>query len=59
MAGIDKSKCISCGVCFGTYPTVFKQWSDDKAELVRDELTPEEQRIYDEAKPTCPMGAIE
>ena len=60
MANIDKSKCLPCGLCFGTYSTVFKQWEDGKAEVInKGELTPDEQKIYDEAKPMCPVGAIE
>jgi len=60
MANIDKSKCISCGMCFGTYTTVFKQWDDGKAEVInKGELTNEEKEIYKEAQPMCPVGAIE
>lgn len=60
MAHIDQSKCIPCGLCFDTQPTVFIQWKDNKAEVVNDgKLTDEQQKIYDDTKPMCPVGAIE
>lgn len=60
MAHINKEKCIPCGLCFGSYPGVFKQWADGKAEVIDDgNLTDEQQKTYDEVKPMCPVSAIE
>ena len=60
MAHIDKEKCMPCGLCYGSYPDVFVQWADGKAEVVNNgNLTEEQQKTYDEVKPMCPVGAIE
>ena len=48
---IDKSLCVGCGACVGTYPDDFKFGDDGLAEPVA-ELGEEE------AAGICPCGAI-
>lgn len=48
---IDKSLCIGCGCCAGTYPEDIKMNDEGLAELVAD--------VADEdAAGVCPVGAI-
>lgn len=48
---IDKSLCIGCGCCAGTYPDDIKIGDDGLAELIAGEAD-------EEAVSVCPVGAI-
>ena len=48
---IDKSACIGCGCCAGTYPDDIVIGDDGLAELVNGEGE-------EEAAGVCPVGAI-
>ena len=48
---IDKSLCIGCGCCAGTYPEDIRIGDDGLAELIADEAD-------EEAVSICPVGAI-
>lgn len=48
---IDKSACIGCGACAGSYPEDIKIGDDGLAELVADVAE-------EEAVDVCPVGAI-
>jgi ferredoxin len=57
MVGIN-NQCIGCGTCSAIAPELFKV-EGVPAELIKQPTTPEEQKKYDEAKSSCPVGAIE
>ena len=48
---IDKSLCIGCGCCAGTYPDDIKIGDSGLAELITGEAD-------EEAVSICPVGAI-
>lgn len=48
---IDKSVCIGCGCCAGTYPEDIVIGDDGLAELVTGE-------VEEGAEAVCPVGAI-
>ena len=48
---IDKSVCIGCGCCAGTYPDDFAIGADGLAEAVTGEAE-------EDAAAVCPVGAI-
>ena len=48
---IDKSACIGCGCCAGTYPDDFRIGDSGLAEPVAD-------LAEEEAVSVCPVGAI-
>ena len=48
---LDKSVCIGCGCCAGTYPDEFAIGDDGLAEVVSGEAE-------EEAVSVCPVGAI-
>ena len=48
---IDKSACIGCGCCAGTYPDDIVMGADGLAELAGSEAD-------EEAVAVCPVGAI-
>lgn len=48
---LDKTLCIGCGVCVGTYPEDFKFGDDGLAELCTDVADEESVGV-------CPCGAI-
>ncbi len=50
-------KCIWCGVCAATAPAIFKV-DGVPATVIKQPETPEEQSAYEQAKSSCPVGAI-
>ena len=58
MSEVDKSKCITCGLCFSTHADLFVLGADGKAEALKQPGTPEEQAAFEEAMWACPVEAI-
>lgn len=58
MSKVDKNLCIACGICFGTHPDLFALGADGKAEAIKQPETPEEKANSEDAKNSCPVGAI-
>ncbi len=56
-ASVDKDLCISCGLCAGTCPEVFRLTDDGPAEAYADP-TPENSAAAKEAEENCPVSAI-
>lgn len=56
-ATIDRSGCISCGLCTETCPEVFRMGDDGPAE-VHGEVTDELRRSASEARDNCPVSVI-
>jgi len=54
---IDRSGCISCGICAGTCPEVFRMADDGLAEVYA-EVTPELEGTAQEARDGCPVSVI-
>ncbi len=53
---VDADSCISCGICVGTAPEVFRLNSDNIAEVYDPSGAPEEKII--EAIEGCPVSCI-
>ncbi len=59
MANINDT-CIGCGTCAAIDDQLFKvEGNPSKAKLIKQPEGPEEQKKYEEAKASCPVGAIE
>ena len=57
-ARIDRSGCISCGLCVSTCPEVFQMGDDDLAEVYVDEVPPEAENTAIAAQDDCPVSVI-
>lgn len=58
-ATINRSGCISCGLCIGTCPEVFHLAGDGLAEVIAEEVPAELEDKAIEAKDSCPVSVIE
>ncbi len=59
IAKIDRDGCISCGLCEGICPEVFRMGDDGLAEVYVDEVPPEAEDKAVEAQESCPVSVIE
>lgn len=57
-AFIDRDNCISCGLCAGTCPEVFRMAEDDFAQVYIDEVPFEAETAALEAQENCPVLVI-
>jgi ferredoxin len=57
-AAIDRSGCISCGLCAETCPKVFRMGEDGLAEVYADTVPAEEEALAEESRDNCPVGVI-
>lgn len=57
IASVNK-ECILCGFCADLCPEVF-ELKDDIAEVILEEIPPEQQECCQEAADNCPVEAIE
>lgn len=57
-AFVDQDMCISCGMCVGIEPNVFRMNDDDRAEGYTD-TTDETRDNVAQAIDMCPVAAIE
>lgn len=57
-ASIDRDGCISCGLCVGTCPKVFRMADDGVAEVYVDTVPTGEEEAAVEAMDGCPVGVI-
>lgn len=56
---VDKSGCISCGLCVSTCPELFAMDSSEKAEAVLSPVPPDLESCARKAADTCPVSVIE
>ena len=56
-ATIDRSGCISCGLCADTCPEVFRMGEDDLAEVYA-EINAKSEESATEARDNCPVSVI-
>lgn len=56
-ATINRSGCISCGLCTETCPNVFRMAEDGLAEVYA-EVTDDVQQSAEEARDSCPVSVI-
>lgn len=56
-ASIDRSGCISCGLCVDTCPDVFRMADDGLAEVYA-EVADEQKERATEARDGCPVSVI-
>lgn len=57
-ATIDRSGCISCGICADTCPQVFEMDDDGLAKTVKDEVPDTLIESAKEARDQCPVSVI-
>lgn len=57
-AFIEREGCISCGLCAGTCPEVFRMADDDLAEVYVEVVPSEAESTAIEAKDNCPVSVI-
>jgi ferredoxin len=57
-AMIDIENCISCGLCVGICPKVFRMAGDDHAEVYIKVVPIEAEATVIEAQKTCPVSVI-
>ena len=57
-ATLDRSGCISCGLCVSTCPEVFRMGDDGVAEVWREKVPAEEEDSAVEAQEGCPVSVI-
>jgi len=58
-ATIDRDGCISCGVCVGICPEVFRMGDDGPAEVFVSTVPKEVEDKAVEAQDSCPVSVIE
>jgi len=51
-------KCVGCGICSTIAPTIFKV-EGIPAQVIKQPETPEDLTLVEQAKNSCPVGAIE
>jgi ferredoxin len=57
-ATLDRSGCISCGLCPDTCPEVFRMGDDGVAEVYQENVPPEAEGRAIEAQEGCPVSVI-
>ncbi len=57
-ATLDRSGCISCGMCADTCPEVFRMAEDGVAEVYREDVPLEAEESAVEAQEGCPVSVI-
>ena len=57
-AEIDRSGCISCGLCVSTCPEVFRMGDDGLAEAYKKEVPKDSEEAAVEAQESCPVSVI-
>ena len=57
-AYLDRSGCISCGLCPQTCPEVFRMGDDGVAEVWNEDVPPEVESQAVEAQENCPVSVI-
>ena len=56
---VNKEKCLGCGMCVGINSDVFQFDDDGLAKANNDQINEENEKEVEEAKNSCPVGAIE
>jgi len=57
-ASVDKSGCISCGLCAETCPAVFRMGDDSLAEVYVDTVPADAEEDVIQAQENCPVSVI-
>ncbi|MBW7572244.1 ferredoxin [Caproiciproducens faecalis] len=57
-ATLDRSGCISCGLCIETCPEVFRMGDDGVAEVYREDVPAEVEDTAIQAQDGCPVSVI-
>ncbi len=57
-AKLDRSGCISCGLCAETCPEVFRMADDGVAEVYQEEVPKEAEDKAVKAQEGCPVSVI-
>ena len=57
-ASLDRSGCISCGLCPQTCPEVFRMGDDGVAEVYQENVPKDAEGTAVEAQEGCPVSVI-
>ncbi|XOQ43849.1 MAG: Ferredoxin [Clostridium sp.] len=57
-ASLDRSGCISCGLCAQTCPEVFRMAEDGVAEVHQEDVPQQAEEKAIEAQNGCPVSVI-
>lgn len=57
-AMLDRSGCISCGLCAETCPEVFRMGDDGVAEVYQEDVPKNAEATAVEAQDGCPVSVI-
>lgn len=57
-AKLDRSGCISCGLCSETCPQVFRMADDGVAEVYREDVPEDAEESASAARDGCPVSVI-
>lgn len=57
-ATLDRSGCISCGLCTQTCPEVFRMADDGVAEVYVDKVPKDAEENAEAAQDGCPVSVI-
>lgn len=55
---LDRSGCISCGLCVATCPEVFQMGDDGVAEVISEDVPKDAEDCAVEAQEGCPVSVI-
>ena len=55
---VNKDVCIGCGACQAICPNVFEIGDDGHADVKTETIAEEETSNVQDAKESCPVGAI-
>ncbi|MFT3983029.1 MAG: ferredoxin [Lachnospiraceae bacterium] len=55
---LDRTGCISCGLCAATCPEVFRMAEDGIAEVYQESIPAEAEVSATEAQDGCPVAVI-
>ena len=58
-AKVNQEACIGCGACAAICDTVFGINDEGLSELIKEEVTAEEEQAVRDACESCPTAAIE
>ena len=55
---VDQDVCIGCGLCPSIAPNVFEMREDDKAHVIVDMISKDDEAEAQESAESCPVNAI-
>lgn len=56
---VNKDVCIGCGACVSICPKYFEFNDEGYSKVIKEEIEKEDVEDVEDAKGSCPVGAIE